>query len=276
MFLTARSSTAMPSNLRTRSVEVLCRKSLRASATFAWCRATFRLALARFFEPRCFLARIRWYRFNRFSYRSMCLGCGIRSPVDSTRKSVRPRSTPTLLPVVGSGAGSGTSACRVTNHRPAGSRDTVTVVGSRVARVDVRPRPHDPQRCRGFRESQFALAPPERRPGVGRGLLYPAGFEPGEPGALPEEGLERGVLVPQGLLQRDRGNLVQPPVFGCFLQRGQRGVGVLVGRRLVFGGVAGLPGGQGAVPDDADAPECAVQHRRLFGVRVGPNLATPP
>jgi len=34
--------------------------------------------------------------------------------------------------VMGSGAGSGTSACRVTNHRPAGSRDTVTVVGSRV------------------------------------------------------------------------------------------------------------------------------------------------
>src|SRR5262249_39509873 len=60
-------------------------------------------------------------------------GMGIFSPVDKTARSARPRSTPTLWPIGGSGTGSGTSTLKVTNQRPAGSLVTVTEVGSSLA-----------------------------------------------------------------------------------------------------------------------------------------------
>lgn len=52
MFLGARSSTAIAANLRTRSVEVLCKKSRRASRTRECLRATRTRCLARLLEPR--------------------------------------------------------------------------------------------------------------------------------------------------------------------------------------------------------------------------------
>lgn len=58
----------------------------------------------------------------------------IFSPVERTAKSLIPRSTPTDSPVSGSGAGSDVSTANVTNHRPSASRETITIVGSSVAR----------------------------------------------------------------------------------------------------------------------------------------------
>ncbi len=108
----------------------LWRKSRRASVTRACALATLTRALARFAEPGWHRARRRWYRLRRFWCRSQSFGCGIFSPVDRAAKPVRPASTPALSPVAGSGTGSGTSARKVTNHRPAGSRATVTDAGS--------------------------------------------------------------------------------------------------------------------------------------------------
>jgi len=45
---------------------------------------------------------------------------------------------------------------------------------------------------------------------------------------------------------------------------------------LALGLVAGVPGGEGLVPDDADAAERAGQHRRLVRVRVCPHLVRRP
>ena len=180
MLFTLRSSTAITSILRTRSVQALCRKSLRASATFAWTRATLPLGFAAVLRAALLPGQgIRWYRFSRFSYRSMCLGCGIRcprwtAPGNRSDPGRRPRFRRWWAAV----RVAGTSACRVTNHRPAGSRDTGHRTRIHSGRVDVRPRPHDPQRCRGFRQRQLPVRHPECGPGVGRGLAALAGFKP--------------------------------------------------------------------------------------------------
>ena len=62
---TFRSSTAIRSAAWIRRVLVLCRKSRRASAIRACARATFTVALARFFEPRWQRASRRWCRISR-------------------------------------------------------------------------------------------------------------------------------------------------------------------------------------------------------------------
>src|SRR5690606_2257463 len=57
---TLRSSITITSWSRTSRVVVLCRKSARASRTLACARATFTLALAQLFDPRCLRAMRRW------------------------------------------------------------------------------------------------------------------------------------------------------------------------------------------------------------------------
>ena len=130
---TFRSSTAITSFSRTRRVLALCRKSRRASATLACALATLTARFTRFADPRWHRASLRCHRFSCRSCRSQFLGCGTFSPVDSTAKWARPTSIPTLWPAAGSGAGPGASTWNVTNHRPAGSRATVTDVGSTPA-----------------------------------------------------------------------------------------------------------------------------------------------
>src|SRR5690554_1456757 len=91
-------------------------------------RATRSRALARFAEPlalrastRCALASLR--RSTR-----SCLGLTIFCPVDSVTSAVMPASTPTEDSTEASGRM--VSSTRMdTNHRPALSRDTVTVDG---------------------------------------------------------------------------------------------------------------------------------------------------
>lgn len=60
---------------RTTSSRVaLCRASWRQSAIFAWSRATFKRALARFFEPLAFLLNRRWSSARRAAYLAVWRG----------------------------------------------------------------------------------------------------------------------------------------------------------------------------------------------------------
>src|SRR5450755_824761 len=131
MFLTARSSTTITSWSRTSRVLARCRKSARDALTFRCARATFAFAFARFAEPRWQRASLRWYRARFRALRSRCRGLAIFSPSEVAAKSLMPRSTPTTAPVAGNCCGSATSIAKDTYQRPHGSRETVTVVGSR-------------------------------------------------------------------------------------------------------------------------------------------------
>src|SRR5690606_6891262 len=91
-------------------------------------RATLSRAFSRFAEPLALRASARCALASLRRSRRSCPGLVIFSPVERVARAVIPASTPTLLPVGGSGAI--VSSPRIdTNHRPAASRDTVTVDG---------------------------------------------------------------------------------------------------------------------------------------------------
>jgi hypothetical protein len=91
-------------------------------------RATLVRALARFAEPLSFLARFRWARASAARSRRSCLGLVIFSPVERVSRLSSPASIPTE-PDAGA-CSIRSSQSRDTNHRPALSRDTVTVEGA--------------------------------------------------------------------------------------------------------------------------------------------------
>src|SRR5574340_573762 len=127
MLLTARLSMAITWFSFISRVESLCRKSLRASATLACSRATFRFALERRAEPFCFFAS----RFCSLASLASCFrnvfGEAIFSPLERIAKWVRPRSMPTLPAATGFSETASSQSIE-TKYRPAASLDTVTVV----------------------------------------------------------------------------------------------------------------------------------------------------
>jgi hypothetical protein len=78
------------------------------------------------------------------------------------------------------------------------------------------------------------------------------------------------VLVAQRLLQGNGRYLGQERQLLGALPLGQRGVGLLVACRLAVNVVAPVAFGKGLVPHKPYAPERAVEHRGLFGIRVSP------
>ena len=204
-------------------------------------------------------------------------GLAIFSPPEVTAKSLMPRSTPTALPAAGSCSGSATSTAKETYQRPQGSRETVTVDGS----IDAGSIPgQDQSECQRrvhLGEEQRAVAVPEPGPGELRGLPAGAGLIPRVAGAAGEEAGVRDLLVPDRLLKRDRGHLVQPrQFFGGF--HGSQ-VGVRLGEvrlRLLAAVIPGVPPRKRPVPHDADASERAVQHAGLLRCRVRPALVRSP
>ncbi len=129
MFLTFRDSTHT-TWLSLISLRVaLCRASSRQSAIFAWSRATFKWALARFFEPLAFLLNRRWSSARRAAYLAVWRGLPDLNPVSVTNKSFKPTSMPTIEEVIGSDAGSN-SQRHETKYRPAASLEMVTVDGT--------------------------------------------------------------------------------------------------------------------------------------------------
>ena len=79
------------------------------------------------------------------------------------------------------------------------------------------------------------MAHAERRPGVVRRLAAGAPLEARVFRSLGEEVAERGVLVPQRLLQRHTRHLGQEGQFVGLLPPGERGVGFLVRGGLSLG-----------------------------------------
>lgn len=84
----------------------LCKVSRRQSAIFAWSRATFKRALARFFEPLAFLLKRRWSSARRAAYLAVWRRLPDLNPVSVTNKSFKPTSMPTVEAVIGSDTGS--------------------------------------------------------------------------------------------------------------------------------------------------------------------------
>jgi hypothetical protein len=72
------------------------------------------------------------------------------------------------------------------------------------------------------------------------------------------------------LLQGHRGDLSQEGQVRVLLHEGQRGIGLGIRGGRAVGLPAGVPGGQGLVPDHADAAEGAVQRLLLLVVGVCP------
>lgn len=128
MFFTFRDST-QTTWLSLISLRVaLCRASWRQSAIFAWSRATFKRALARFFEPLAFLLKRRWSSTRRTAYLAVWRGLPDLNPVSVTNKYFKPTSMPTVEAVIGSDTGSN-SQRQDTKYRPAASLVMVTVDG---------------------------------------------------------------------------------------------------------------------------------------------------
>ncbi|SMD03511.1 hypothetical protein SAMN05660733_03555 [Lentzea albidocapillata] len=131
-------------------------------------------------------------------------------------------------------------------------------------------RPGEPQRHIGFCQRHHAIAHPKRRARVVRALVSGAGLESGVTRSPGEEVKERGVLMPQCLLQWYRGHLRQEGEFIGSLPRRQCSIGLTIGRASAIDAVATASLAQGLVPHQTYAPERAIQHRSLFCSRVGP------
>lgn len=129
MFFTFRDSTQTTWLSLISLRDALCRASSRQSAIFAWSRATFKRALARFFEPLAFLLNRRWSNARRAAYLVVWRGLPDLNPVSVTNKSFKPTSMPTIEEVIGSDAGSN-SQRHETKYRPAASLEMVTVDGT--------------------------------------------------------------------------------------------------------------------------------------------------
>ena len=106
----------------------LCKASCRQSAIFAWSRATFKRALARFFEPLAFLLNRRWRSARRAAHLAVWRGLPDLNPVSVMNKSFKPRSIPTVFGLIGNDTGSN-SQRQETKYRPAASSVMVTVEG---------------------------------------------------------------------------------------------------------------------------------------------------
>jgi hypothetical protein len=95
-------------------------------------------------------------------------------------------------------------------------------------------------------------------------------LEPGIPGATIKKVLERGLLMPQALLQRHRTNLVQKNQFRVFLQGSQSGIGAHIPDFLLafIEGIGAVP--KHRVIDKTHTPERPGEQDFLLGRGVKP------
>jgi hypothetical protein len=143
-------------------------------------------------------------------------------------------------------------------------------------RVQVGPRPPDPQGRGGLGQGQLSPLPEQRRPGTDRGPLAVPGREPWVTGPLGKRRAERGAPVPQ-----------RPPPTAPTTPRpatSARGLSSVRSAPRRSGGSRSRPcpahhvraAGQARVPDDTHPPERGGQHHRLLGVRVHPDPVRRP
>jgi hypothetical protein len=167
-----------------------------------------------------------------------------------------------------------TRAIHLESYEPASSRVADNSNRGRVERCDlyIGPRPCELDRTGDLRQPEPAATHAERRPSVVGGLAAMPGLKPRIAGTLGEERRERSVLVPQCLLQRHRGHLVQERQVRIPFHGGQHPAGLGVGETFAFGPPPGLPLGEDPVPHHPDAAERTRQHLllRLVGVCPAP------
>ncbi len=155
-------------------------------------------------------------------------------------------------------------------HKPTPGRVPRHCYRGRFARQSARP--HDIEWFIHLRQEQFPRTPPKARPrvlGTCPGLL--PRLEMRIPGALGPKVGERGLQVPQRLLQRHRRHLSQVGVVFIALPSGEhrRSHGVVnTLTTLPRGG----PSLEGEVVDLAHTPECSFQFSDLGRGRVAPVL----
>lgn len=157
--------------------------------------------------------------------------------------------------------------------RIAGDHDRARVESAHLHVVEG---PHETQRRIRLRGRQLAAAHAERRACVVRGLPRRTPLEARIPGSAGEEVGERGMLMPQRLLQRNAGDLAEGRQVPTAFPGRQRGVGLLVGGPLPFDVIGTVPLGECLVPHEAHTPEGAIKQGGLLRIRVCAALVRRP
>lgn len=148
----------------------------------------------------------------------------------------------------------------------------------RVQRRDVHlvERPHEEKRRSGLGQAQHAVAQTKGGPSVVSRLPTATRFETGVACTFGEEGGERGMLVPECLLQRYRGHLRKERQLVGPLPPGECPVRGGIRRPLPALAPGSRTVGERLVPHQAHTPERAGQDRSLLGIRVRPTLERRP
>ena len=128
------------------------------------------------------------------------------------------------------------------------------------------------ERVAHLRQMQLTVKPAECTGGVFDGLAALAGFETRISGTLGEEVGERRLLMPQGLLQRHGGHLLQERRVWRLLERGQHCGHVVVAQRLSLHPICTGALRECPVPYETGASHRSAQHGGLFLCGVEPEL----
>jgi hypothetical protein len=145
---------------------------------------------------------------------------------------------------------------------------TCTVLGNgdgrRRTRVRQGARPPDIQRGIHLCQREVGSIPLESRGGVFCRLNTVLLVEGGIVGTPFKEGAKRLIQVPQRLLRRNRGNLIQPDGFGLLFEDGKRRGGLMVADALLMLIIGIGPQAQRPIIDVAYTTKRPSQHLLLF------------
>jgi hypothetical protein len=152
---------------------------------------------------------------------------------------------------------------------PAASRVAADGHGAWLATFGQRAGPADVEWPGQPDQGELPVLEAEGRARVLGGVTLPSlGLEPRIASTTCPEGHEGALEVPQALLKRNRGHLVQERQLLSPLPGGEHRRGLRVGEPSLFGVPGSRPDVQRPVVDHAHAPERAAQHGRLLGRRV--------
>ena len=133
-----------------------------------------------------------------------------------------------------------------------------------LASTGQRTRPDDMQGVFHLRRGQLTAVPRECACGV-RSRLHPVfALEFGISGTSLEEVTEGSLQMPQGLLEWDTGDFLQPSVIVLLFEPCELGRGVIVGNALLFLTVGVCPQAQGPVEREANTAKGTGKYSRLL------------
>ena len=133
-----------------------------------------------------------------------------------------------------------------------------------LASTGQRTRPDDMQGVFHLRKGQLTAVPRECACGI-RSRLHPVfALEFGISGTSLEEVTEGSLQMPQGLLEWDTGDFLQPSAIVLLFEPGELGRGVIVGNALLFLYVGVCPQAQGPVVREANTAKGTGKYSRLL------------